>query len=357
MAASSRAPSASSSSSSSLEASSARCNASVHVALKSFCPSAIWQDRVTPLLTTANMTLIVIGANKGYAAIAFLSRYLPASRWNVDVRTWQTAQRVDCGVCRACNAVIRRPRIRGRHATNATVLAVELIGDTARRLQRGFRRFGVPGVAVHAAVGAVPGIGYEPTISNVTNFDGRPMALGGSFVPEHYGLTKAKYGHQVRVTTVDALHAAHGLGVVDQLSIDTEGNDANVLDGANGLFERGLVRLVEFEYHHTGAWKTRKLSVTLDKLHRHGFTCFWQGNSRYGMLGEYLDGCDYEHAPWGRNQRIGRMSNLVCAREERVVGRLRSLVARPRNSSHSRGPACVSNTRNQNGAVTWQCRL
>lgn len=387
--------------------SSAACNASVRVAIRSHCPSSKWQDAAAPLLSRPNMTLVNVGANKGYAAIGFLMRFLEG--WRVDERAWRLAQHIDCGVCLACK---QRTAPARRRATHAHVLAVEIIANTSARLREGFRRHGVPGVVVHAAGGSAAGFGYEPRIVGTLQHNGRAVALGGEYVPEHFGLIKAKYGTRVPVVSVDGLHASHGLGVVDLLSIDTEGHvrpppratlralsfsarplhvdrleprasppaqrpehrrpprsnpsspklasptslafgsqDAYVLDGASGLFGRSLVRaaepprpdaalnravrilpwqvrVVEFEYHSRGGWAKRKLEASVAMLGGHGFECFWQGNR--GALAPWVAGCDYgAHPAWrqskGRDPRLGRMSNLVCAREPAVRRVLRRL--------------------------------
>ena len=188
----------------------AACNASLAVAFTSHCPSASWQEAIAPLLVRRNMTLLNIGANKGFAVVGFLSRYLDG--WRVGEREWREAQGVDCGVCQACRLATRPAR--ARHlAKRASVLAVELIGNTSARLRQGFERFGVPGVVVHAAANHVAGVGYEPIIGTLRR-NGADVLLGGEFVPEHFGLTRRQYGRRVNMTTVDALHAQHGLGVV-----------------------------------------------------------------------------------------------------------------------------------------------
>ena len=54
------------------------CNASLAVAKHSGCPSGRWQDAIAPLLvasrTAANLTLVNVGANKGYNVAEFLQR-------------------------------------------------------------------------------------------------------------------------------------------------------------------------------------------------------------------------------------------------------------------------------------------
>jgi len=54
---------------------------------------------------------------------------------------------------------------------------------------------------------------------------------------------------EVDVTSIDDYCAANGIGHVDFIKIDTEGNDFEVLLGTRGLLETGKVELVQFEYN------------------------------------------------------------------------------------------------------------
>jgi Methyltransferase FkbM domain len=65
---------------------------------------------------------------------------------------------------------------------------------------------------------------------------------------------------------------------IDYLSIDVEGFDREVLDGAKASLKR--VRYDEFEYNWKGPWGKRSLQSTIDKLFNdYGFVCYWPGVS------------------------------------------------------------------------------
>jgi FkbM family methyltransferase len=54
----------------------------------------------------------------------------------------------------------------------------------------------------------------------------------------------------VQVTTLDEFCAAHSVGKIDVLKIDTEGFDAMVLRGAQGMLSRGAIKFVYTEFNH-----------------------------------------------------------------------------------------------------------
>jgi len=118
------------------------------------------------------------------------------------------------------------------------------------------------------------------------------------------------------VTQVDRLAATHAIGIIDLLSIDTEGSDALVLAGATQLLQSRRVRMLEFEYHSKGGWqRPGMLHDVVNTLASFGYTCFWQGNS--GRLAPLLPWCDgFEFRKW---------SNIVCTWQGGLVKTLRSL--------------------------------
>ena len=77
-----------------------------------------------------------------------------------------------------------------------------------------------------------------------------------------------------------------------------------MLLGLRDTLNRGIVRVLEFEYHVKGKWTEINLITILNFLGHYGFDCFWQGNR--GQLWQ-LSGC------WDDlyyNKR--RWSNVVC---------------------------------------------
>ena len=145
------------------------------------------------------------------------------------------------------------------------------------------------------------GTSHEPTLPGVET-DGLEMgALSTS-------------GPDVEMVTVDALVAREKLEVLDYLSIDTEGWDVLVLEGARDALTRKRVRVLQFEYHEWGPWGSHKLGDSLAWLGQLGYDCFWQGNS--GELAPATTSCDNEFHKW---------SNVVCSAEASIVRALRTL--------------------------------
>merc|ERR1712039_87352 len=114
----------------------------------------------------------------------------------------------------------------------------------------------------------------------------------------------------VRITTVSALFAEFGLTHADVLTIDTEGFDPAVLQGAAGIL--ASVRFVSFEIHQDlrgTPWWTATLIGQVELLDEHGFDCFLAG--RNGKL-QQLTRCwtvDDEK----KHHRIG-FANVACVR-------------------------------------------
>lgn len=88
---------------------------------------------------------------------------------------------------------------------------------------------------------------------------------------------------------------------IDLLSIDVEGYDALVLEGASTTLSR--VKYLEFEYNWKGPWKKVSLSSTIYKLKDSGFVCYWAGS--HGNLWQITD-C------WHNHYDLKFWSNVAC---------------------------------------------
>lgn len=92
-------------------------------------------------------------------------------------------------------------------------------------------------------------------------------------------MTPAKAAYQqserIRVDTLDEFCTDAGITRIDYLKIDTEGNDLNVLRGAEHLLGDGAVAVVEVE---AGMHPANRLHVPLEHLKEHlqeyGYRCF-----------------------------------------------------------------------------------
>ena len=120
-------------------------------------------------------------------------------------------------------------------------------------------------------------------------------------------------------TTLDAWAARANVKRVDVLSIDVEGWDALVLEGARGLLSSKSVELLEFEYHSVGMWSAsqptqdrRSLKTTVSALKEHGYSCFFEGKTTPAMVA--LSGNS-----WCDEYEFRKVGNVVCAHAPPVV--------------------------------------
>ena len=346
------------------------CELSLSIARCSHCPASTWQDVARDvLLRDAQVPafLVNVGANKGYNVNEFLSRF--HRTWHVSNQNWLSyltsdavgmSRNYSCGACHACNTPPPLRDNRSLHAEKVKVVAVELASSNAAVLRAAFSRFHVPGIVVHAggsnSVGVARVNADEPLGIETARLDESPTALngfansssglrarlsalreGGQFSTKKESKLESRLAnataaiqkveqHQVSVqmTTVDAHLANSSYGVhslaqlarhtphqaIGLLSVDTEGHDALVLQGARNSFTTGAFQVIEFEYHSIDPWPSHDLHTTVTELDEAGYACFWQGNG--GALAPVLRRCTYQHM-W---------SNIVC-----VARRVRGLEA------------------------------
>ena len=305
-----------------------RCSAAVAVAQRSACPSGRWQDVLTPLLAPANssepLVFVDVGANKGYNVAAFLQRYHRPdadlmSRWAQAIRPFVSvelppgvASRVHgphyallCGNCWTCFAAA--PPRPARMPVDVRVHALEIVAKNANLIRTALAALHVPPSVAHVHHMAVSNVSGSVTLSDSEmGLETSGIAAGG-----------AKGGVRVRATTLDdfANRLAWPPGsarVISQLTIDAEGHDPIVLDGARLLLAERRIRIVEFEYNRMGAWmEAHALERTIERLHRWRYECFFQGN--FGQLARASG------ANWCAAYEFRGWSNLVCAHEPALL--------------------------------------
>ena len=297
----------------------------VRVARNSACPSAVWLSRVMPDLLHAPATararpfvFFNVGANKGFAVSSMLQRFGSAHFTGVDwlraFQTYRRAMNISQGgseeLCGACCACIERPPCATENASmKLQIHAFELLEENVQWLRVALNRFGVHGVhLVHAAVSNQSGSTFaqraRPGTESVSVQSSRPPALHPAQDASSVAPRKID-----RIKLSDYVNK-HGINHVDFMSIDTEGSDALVLEGARALLIAARVSVLEFEYHHVSFWgsshpERRLLSSTIAWLDNISYSCFWQGRS--GCAVPVSGKC------WSSDFEIQRWSNLVCA--------------------------------------------
>jgi FkbM family methyltransferase len=144
----------------------------------------------------------------------------------------------------------------------------------------------------------------------VDTFPGVALFPTGAAGREDFGLSDADRvpSVEVNVTNLDRFIAEHDLGIVDLLSIDTEGHDGRVIIGMLSSLARKKIRVFEFEYHSHGPWARIDLSQIADMIDILGYDCWWQGNG--GELWR-LTGC------WLESHKLKQSwSNVVCVNRD-----------------------------------------
>ena len=147
----------------------------------------------------------------------------------------------------------------------------------------------------------------------ISNFSGTATYRAATAIGlEHHELGA---GSQRRVPclTLDEfadsrLRAGQAIGI---LSIDAEGQDALVIEGARRLLSTRRVAVLEFEFIARGFWRAdrhqdqRKLAPVLRGLETFGYHCFWQGEN--GRL------APASGPHWCDAFQFRMRSNLVCS--------------------------------------------
>jgi hypothetical protein len=221
------------------------------------------------------------------------------------------------------------------------VHAIEMVRLNARALQLLFGTFRVPGAVHHLAMSNYSGVASYRSA----------QAVG----LEHYELNRDvdKFrSERVACATLDAFAseqlaggravgarattAAAGGGSprIDLLSVDVEGQDALVLEGASSLLESRAIGVLEFEFIGRGFWRAdhadqRKLKPTLDALSRRGYHCYWQGES--GQL------APASGAFWCDSFQFRLRSNLVCSHRGDVLSAFEKLSITQRGRTSEQG--------------------
>ena len=264
------------------------------------CARGDWLELLTrhvPKLFSAAPVLVEVGANKGYAAPEFLSLWTKRSpsmqSWRAALEDLaygrrpllgETATQMHgflkaqiCGACSDSCSRARRPPM--MELDGARVHLIELTKNNINLLRYAVNVTGSSEfVSVHhMAISNASGEVKTVAVRLGTEY----TSVVSSRTPKAYRLEPAP----VEQLPLDLFLDRMGLGVVDVVSIDTEGHDALVLEGMRRTLSERRVTLLEFEYSGKGFWnpahcpspadhRTLQRSVAwLDKL---GYRCYMQ---------------------------------------------------------------------------------
>ena len=307
------------------------CRNSIALAKAGSCPSQRWLDATTRLLSS-DVTLVNIGANKGYVVNELLQRF--RAGWRVTNAEWcmhinafvkpgsvrtQCGHGPLCGACTDCRVpppTVTVPRtVQAAQQPWPRIIAVELADANAQLLRHLFGKLAVPAEVMHAGgSNTTEGYAIDPDVPVGHEMGMLQLAGVGS-----------RTTGRVPLVTADHVAESRGLDNITFLTIDTEGHDSLVLLGARQLLSARRVRVLQFEYHERGLWAKTPLSPRVRWLHRNGYTCFWQ--SKTGPLSPFLPRCSYDFKRW---------SNVVCAHEPAIVSAFEALVPQQLRGSGAR---------------------
>ena len=290
----------------------------------SYCPPESWFDEIAALpVFKDSFTLFNVGANKGFklcsVAHRFSNQSCSSDGWFKEL--WRRAGHgydiSMCGACCACREVVSRLSERP-----VAIHAFELIGANVQWLRHAVRAFSLPNtVVVHAAASnATRGDYIRTTVNNIVGTENAPALFPGEAIPKNLDRVGGKT-ESVGAVALDDYIRDNGIRQIDMLSIDTEGFDGLVIEGARAAFAKGLVRVVEFEFSNMWFRHGRSLRRTIDLLHASQCECWWQGNN--GCLAPLSAPC-WSDAFDGTVPDPG-FSNVVCACERHVIATMRRL--------------------------------
>ena len=291
------------------------------------CSKSPWAERVAGVLHRESpITLVNVGANKGYKVPEFLALWSkPAHRVEGYNRGWQRhllayAKQIhsghlksfSCGNCGDCNA--EAPPAHNRSAA-VRIHLLEIAPANQMLLRHVIQATSLDDVVSLHPFGGSNVRARVPIIKSVLPGDERQGVLVGKKAAR---FNSANASVLVDVVALDDFFAAHGLTKIYHVSIDTEGFDSLVIEGMRGAISRRQVSIVEFEVNTLGFWSRGRLNQAFAVFDAARYSCFWVLPS--GLL-PASGACLTPQAERGRL----KWSNVVCAHEPEVVTELSAL--------------------------------
>ena len=241
--------------------------------------------------------VVVVGCNKGDDFISMMEAFSGNKRYNVNawlkiLNFYNNTVRFACGEAKRIQSPIQHVRPVQGYCLEPMPKNLLMLKNLSKLMKFDPKTVHIEGYAVSA----LPSRGFFPD-----------AAVGN----EQMGLDQSTSGKvtitdkvAVDITNLDTYFSLNKLGIVDFLSIDTEGHDGYVIIGMAQTLAAKKVRVFEFEYHKIGAWATMDLSLIISMIDIHGYDCWWQGNK--GQLWR-LTGCWLDSYGTSRD-----WSNVLC---------------------------------------------
>ncbi|CAF1220708.1 unnamed protein product [Adineta steineri] len=247
--------------------------------------------------------LFDIGANKGYTIALWLSMWMPEIGVNprsLYMYLSQVLKIDDCGVCTDCNETISNSvPINNRISTTLEIHAFEPMESTYQALRQVSTWINISTLYIH-----------EIAISNTTGIANMKKCPVGSelcgLLAIDHSTSNEKVFQTSTITLDEFVEQKNIQQKIDLLKIDTEGADPLVLQGAKKLFAKKQIRILIFENHGIGTWKTTSLLTVIEFLSKEGFICYMLGKTGLARL----TNC------WSPAFDIKRWSNVLCVHRE-----------------------------------------
>jgi FkbM family methyltransferase len=262
-----------------------------------------------------NKLFFDVGANKGYSIASWVSTWMPET--GVSPKTLHhylshVLKIGDCGVCSDCTEEMHNNlKSKDLLRTTLEIHAFEPMKSTYQAL-----------LQVHTWMNVSTLHIYQLAISNTTGTanlskcsvggEGCGLMSVGRDIPN-----EAVFSSQT-ITLDDFVEQKKIRQKIDLLKIDAEGADPLVLQGAKKLFSQENVRMLIFENHGIGAWKTTSLLSVIESLNREGFICHMLGKTGMARITD----C------WSPVFDVRQWSNVLCVhrREKRLRRSLNQLL-------------------------------
>jgi FkbM family methyltransferase len=117
------------------------------------------------------------------------------------------------------------------------------------------------------------GVGSQP--GSMPLLENTDSEMSSFLEPSEFAFEKGrtKQVTQVKVVTLDAFTAEHGMDFVDLLKVDTQGFELEVFKGATRLMNENKIALLLFEFNFSDMYKGQpSFHAVYDFLHHHNFS-------------------------------------------------------------------------------------
>lgn len=287
--------------------------------LSTKCPDAKWLNSMILADPNPGKVFVDIGCNKGQDLVGFMEmwdsseeQFWSTKKWTAQYAETTRGQKLTY-VCGAAPPESTTPS-KGKqysHLKNTGVCVeggidnVRMLNQTQGALGYGKAEYGQMHV-IHAAVSS------QAAEGEMVEFEDS-HAPGGERGHIKFAVDKTDDKTPTPLMTVDMIVKKLGLEKVDVLTIDTEGHDPAVIEGASKTLES--VRYLQFEIHRDlkgKPWSKTKLKDVVAKLDQKGFDCYWAGSN--GKLLS-MNHCWTDHMDMQKKKAWG---NAACVKRDDV---------------------------------------